>query len=123
MDVESQITKITGAVKFGVSYLGKETPIWATNIFRVFYFLIKIATAWIAGTHLIADSDKVEIGLFLNVVVDGIVWLITHMFGIKVDDLDQYATTLKTVTPGGTITTTIPQDSTLNESPVQAQAL
>lgn len=108
-DAQGVLTKVEADVKWGVKYIAKETPIWATNLFRILYFLTKVATAWIAGTHLIPAEIKVEIGLFLNVVFDSLVWLITHMFGIKTDDLDSYTDKLN--------------NQPLQQEPPQAQAL
>lgn len=113
-DANGVLTTIKKDVGFGIAFIQKETPIWATNLFRVFYFLIKVATAWLAGTHLIPDADKVEVLLFMNVVLDSVVWLISHMFGIKTDDLDGYK-------PGSGVTNDL-TDPSLNQ-PEQAQAI
>lgn len=60
------------------------TPLWATWMFRGVFGLTTIVAFWIAGTSLIDQDIKFEVGLALK-TLDAVVFLFSKMFGIVLD--------------------------------------
>jgi hypothetical protein len=69
---------------FGVKHIVKETPKWATWMFRIVLALTTAASIWISGTSIIEDSIKVEIINGLK-VFDCLALVFSKMFGVDVN--------------------------------------
>lgn len=71
---------------FGIDQLNKETPKWARWTFGISFIATTAFSAWVAATNIFDPNTKYEITIFLKLVVDPIVYGVSHMFGIDPED-------------------------------------
>ena len=60
--------------------LNSRTPLWAKNIFRITFVITSAVMIFIAGTQLIEESLKFEVGLILK-VIDALALGFSKLFG------------------------------------------
>lgn len=61
-------------------------PMWATNMFRIAFLLTTVATGYLAATNLLTPESKYEVTLILKLVIDPLMFGISKLWGIVVDD-------------------------------------
>lgn len=66
--------------------INSPTPQWATWMFRVVFLLTTVASGYLAATNLLSTEAKYEVTLVLKLVVDPLVYGLSKMFGIVVDN-------------------------------------
>ena len=49
------------------------SPVWATWVFRIVYWLVFAFTLWLASTKLVPEANKVELILVAS-ILDKVVW-------------------------------------------------
>jgi hypothetical protein len=67
---------------FGISQIGNETPMWAKNIFRVYFFASKAVIGWLGYTKLIPAAYLYETMGFVTLLIDPIVYGLSKMVGV-----------------------------------------
>lgn len=76
------VQQVKGTV--GISF-NSPTPMWATWIFRVEFFLNKALMMWIASTDII-PSNKLKVVIATFTAVDFFVWGIGRSIGVRPPD-------------------------------------
>lgn len=71
-------------VKFGVTHITKETPMWATWMFRIIFALTTVAIFVVASDPAILDATKVRIGVYLK-AFETLIFTLSKMFGVDVN--------------------------------------
>ena len=79
------------ATKIGISQLTKQTPLWASWMFRTVFILTTVATFIIAGEPTIDDATKVRIGVYLK-GLDMAIYSFSKMFGVDPKGSDEEET-------------------------------
>ena len=72
--------------KFGLGQIGNDTPQWAKNIFRIYFFVSKALIGWAAATSLFSKETLGEILLFITLFLDPVVFGFSKMFGVNVEE-------------------------------------
>ena len=68
--------------KFGIGQIGNETPIWAKNIFRIYFFASKALIGWFAYTKLLTPNVIYEAMGVVTLLLDPIVYGLSKMVGV-----------------------------------------
>lgn len=71
---------------FGIDQLSNETPKWAKWMFGITFLVTTSLATWIAATNIFPQTTKYELTIFLKVLIDPIIYGISHMFGIEKED-------------------------------------
>lgn len=71
---------------FGLKAIKKETPKWAKYMFRIVLLLNASITAYLGATNLIPMETKFEITVLLNSFVTPLVFGLSKMFGVEVEE-------------------------------------
>lgn len=71
---------------FGITQIGKKTPLWVKWVCAFFILLTTVATFVIAGDPAIHNDIKVRIGLYLK-GADMLILGVSQMFGFKLKDV------------------------------------
>lgn len=74
--------------KFGVDQVKNETPLWAKWMFRITFIITTALIGWIAATNLFPQETKYEITIFLKLLVDPVVYMVSKLFGIDLKQED-----------------------------------
>ena len=75
--------------KFGPGQITKQTPLWAKWMFRITFGLTTAVVAWVAATKLFPLETKYEITIFLKLLVDPLIFMLSKMFGVSLKDEEQ----------------------------------
>jgi len=73
---------------FGIGQIGKETPMWAKNIFRIYFFASKAVIGWFAYTKLLPAPWIYEAMGIVTLLLDPIVYGLSKMVGV-VPEVDE----------------------------------
>lgn len=72
---------------FGIDQIGKPTPLWAKNMFRVVFVLTTVASFWVGASTLIEPLYKAELMLGLK-SLDMIIFGFSKLFGVELPKKD-----------------------------------
>lgn len=97
-------------VKFGWGQIQKEAPEWAPWIFRSWFIISKAFLGWLAATHLVSQNFLYETTIAITLLIDPIIYGISKMFGIQVEEADPGKTLIadKQIEKDGQITKVTP---------------
>lgn len=85
--------------KFGPSQLNNPTPEWAKWMFRVTFLLTTVAIGYIAATNLLSQEVKYETTLVLKLVLDPLVFGLSKLFGVSLDETQKAEPALRRIYP------------------------
>lgn len=80
--------------QFGINQIGKDTPQWAKNMFRIYFFASKAFIGYAAATTLFSKDTLNEMILLITLFIDPIVYGFSKMFGIGANEEDIKPNTL-----------------------------
>lgn len=64
----------------------KPTPQFAKTIFEMYFYGSKIVVGYLSASHLLPEKWTLQVILFITLVLDLIVKVLTKMYGITIDD-------------------------------------
>lgn len=71
-------------MKFGIKHITKETPRWATWMFRIVFLLTTVAIFVIGSDEAIAASVRVRLGIYLK-AFEMVIYGLSKMFGVTIE--------------------------------------
>lgn len=81
---QTQVGDLPVKSQFGA--INAPNPKWADWMFRIGFLLTTVLTGYLAATNLLTVEVKYEWTVLLKVVVDPLLWGLSKMWGVKVDN-------------------------------------
>jgi hypothetical protein len=68
---------------FGFDSFNKQTPMFAKNLFIVFYSMNTGVLAYISATHLLSAGSQYELFCLFKFIIDPLCYVVSRMWGVS----------------------------------------